>query len=90
MDKKDKLNTDITEGPNRHSWKASSHEISEEELEKINNLNWEWYYNCYLYIDEITFLPCRRCAHINIFQPMEKERICDNCGAQVKRCAKEE
>jgi hypothetical protein len=90
MEKKEKVNVEIAEDPKMHSWKVSSHEITGEEMEKINNMNWEWYYNCYLYIDEITPLSCRRCTHINVFQPREKERICENCGAEVKRCEKEE
>ncbi len=90
MDKKEKLNIEIAENPKMHSWKASSKKITEEELEKINNMNWEWYYNCYLYIDEIISVLCKRCAHVNVLQPREKERTCENCGAEVKRCEKEE
>jgi hypothetical protein len=97
MEKREKVNVEITEddirqlsAPNMHSWKASSHEMAEEELEKIKNMNWEWYYNCYLYTDEATLVSCKRCAHINVFQPGEKERICEKCRAEVKRCEKEE
>ncbi len=97
MEKKDKGTIEITESdirdlkvPKMVSWKASSHDMTEEELERIKDLNWEWYYNCYLYIDEILPISCKRCAHINVFQPREKEKICENCGAETKRCEKEE
>ncbi|HET6418641.1 MAG TPA: hypothetical protein VFG19_00700 [Geobacteraceae bacterium] len=97
MEKKDKGTIEITESdirdlkvPKMVSWKASSHDMTEEELERIKNLNWEWYYNCYLYIDEIIPISCKRCAHINVFQPGEKEKICENCGAETRRCEKEE
>lgn len=76
--------------PKMLSWKSSTHEMTEEELEKFRNMNWEWYYHCYLFIDEITPISCKRCGHINVFQPGEKVRNCENCGAEAKRCEKEE
>lgn len=76
--------------PKLLSWESASQEMTEEELEKIRNMNWEWYYNCYLYLDEIIPISCKRCSHINVFQPGEKMKICENCGAHSKRCEKEE
>ncbi len=97
MEKKEKVTVEISEDdiknlkiPKMLSWKASSHEMTEEEVENIKNMNWEWYYNCYLYINELLPVSCKRCAHINVFQPLEKEKTCENCGAEVRRCEKEE
>ncbi len=76
--------------PKMLSWESASREMTEEELEKIKNMNWEWYYHCYLYLDEIIPITCKRCGHINVFQPGEKTRTCENCGDETKRCEKEE
>lgn len=76
--------------PKMLSWKSSSQQMTEEEVEQYKNMNWEWYYHCYLYIDEITPISCKRCGHINVFQPREKVKNCENCGAESKRCEKEE
>jgi len=76
--------------PKMVSWESSKQEMTEEELEKIKNMNWEWYYHCYLFIDELTPIACKRCGQINVFQPREKTRTCENCGAETKRCEKEE
>ncbi len=97
MEKKEKVSVEFTEEdikglkvPKMASWRASSHEMTEEELKKFENMNWEWYYNCYLFLDEITPVACKRCSHVNVFQPGEKEKTCENCGAEVRRCEKEE
>jgi hypothetical protein len=94
MDKKNNLNfagdTKNPRVPTILSWEGSRQEMTEEELENIKNMNWEWYYNCYIYLDEILPVSCKRCGHINVFQPMEKVRECENCAAETKRCEKEE
>ncbi len=76
--------------PRMLSWKRSPHEMTEEEIEKFTKMNWEWYYNCYLYLDEVIPVMCKRCGHFNVFQPGEKVRRCENCGDESKRCEKEE
>ncbi len=76
--------------PKMLSWESGRQEMTEEELDKIRNMNWEWYYNCYLYMDEIIPVACKRCGFFNIFQPGEKLKNCENCAAECKRCEKEE
>lgn len=71
-------------------WQKVSQEMTEDELEKIRSMNWEWYYHCYLYIDQYTPILCKRCGQFNVFAPREKTRKCENCGAETKRCDKEE
>jgi hypothetical protein len=76
--------------PKMVSWETARQDMTEEELETIKNMNWEWYYHCYLYLDEIIPIACKRCGQINVFQPREKKKTCKNCGAETKRCEKEE
>jgi hypothetical protein len=84
------VDIDTLKTPKMVSWESAKQEMTVEELEKIKNMNWEWYYNCYLYLDEITPIACKRCGQINVFQPGEKTKTCENCGAEAKRCEKEE
>jgi hypothetical protein len=72
------------------SWQKAEEEMTEEEIEKIKKMNWEWYYNCYIYLDSPTPVSCKRCGHINIFMPGEKTLKCENCGTESKRCEVEE
>jgi hypothetical protein len=94
MDKKINLdfagNVKNPKVPKILSWEGSRQDMTEEELDTIKNMNWEWYYNCYIYLDDILPVSCKRCGHINVFQPREKVRDCENCGAESKRCEKEE
>ncbi len=76
--------------PPAPSWERVSFELTEEELKTAKEMNWEWYYNCYLYLDEPISIACKRCGHINLFHPREKWKKCDNCAAVCRRCDKEE
>jgi hypothetical protein len=76
--------------PKSMTWRKTHEVMTEEEIDKIKNLNWEWYYNCYILLDTLTPIACKRCNHINIFLPREMTRKCENCGAECKRCEKEE
>ena len=76
--------------PKSMTWRKSQEVMTEEEIDKIKNMNWEWYYNCYIFLDSPTPVACKRCEHINIFPPWEKIMKCENCGTDCKRCEKEE
>jgi hypothetical protein len=53
-------------------------------------MNWEWYYNCYLYKDEPVAVMCKICGNINVFQPGEKKKKCNHCGIECRRCEVDE
>ena len=76
--------------PGNITWRKSQVVMTEEEVDKYRNMNWEWYYNCYILLDSPTPIACKRCNHINIFLPGEMTRKCENCGIECKRCEKEE
>ena len=76
--------------PKSMTWRKTHEVMTEEEVDKIKNMNWEWYYNCYIFLDAPTPVSCKRCEHINIFPPWEKIMTCENCGTECKRCEKEE
>jgi len=76
--------------PKSMTWRKSQEVMTEEEIDKFKNMNWEWYYNCYIFLDVPTPVACKRCEHTNIFPPWEKIMKCENCGAECKRCEKEE
>ncbi len=64
--------------------------MTEEELKKITDMNWEWYYNCYLHKDEPIPISCKVCGWINVFSPGEKKKRCAKCGIEYRRCEVEE
>lgn len=78
--------------PQRKSlhWELARNEMTEEEVGKIRNMNWEWYYNCYLYKDEPVAVMCKICGNINVFQPGEKKKKCSHCGIECRRCEVDE
>lgn len=68
------------------NWEKATHTMSEEEIEYFKNLNWEWYYNCYLYKNETIEVLCKICQGLNIFQPGEMKKKCVHCGIECRRC----
>jgi len=71
-------------------WEHASHQMTEEEVETIKNMNWEWYYNCYLYKDEPLEILCKICGGLNVFLPREKKKKCVHCGLEIRRCEVDE
>lgn len=71
-------------------YELAKREMTEEELEKIKNMNWEWYYNCYLYKDEPIMVLCKICGATNIFLPREMSKKCAECGIECRRCEVDE
>jgi len=71
-------------------WKKVTHPMSEEEIEKIKSMNWEWYYNCYLYKNETLEIMCKICGGLNIFLPGEMKKKCIHCGIECRRCEVDE
>jgi len=67
-------------------WELAKKDMTEEELATIRDMNWEWYYNCYLYKDEPVEVTCKICGFMNIFLPGEKSKKCVQCGIQCRRC----
>ncbi|MDD2319220.1 MAG: hypothetical protein PHO83_04125 [Geobacteraceae bacterium] len=64
--------------------------MTEEEVEKFKGMNWEWYYNCYLYRDEPIEVMCKICKGVNIFLPGEMKKKCSHCGIECHRCEVDE
>ncbi len=71
-------------------WELAKREMTEEEIENIKNLNWEWYYNCYLYKDEPIEVTCKICGLMTVFLPGEKSKKCVHCGIECRRCEVDE
>lgn len=71
-------------------WEKITHPISEEEIARIKAMNWEWYYNCYLYKDEPLEIMCKICGGLNIFLPGEMKKKCIHCGIECRRCEVDE
>lgn len=71
-------------------WKKVTYPMSEEEVEKIKAMNWEWYYNCYLYRNETLEIMCKICGGLNIFLPGEMKKKCVHCGIECRRCEVDE
>lgn len=71
-------------------WELAKREMTEEELNKIKNMNWEWYYNCYLYKDEPVEVTCKICGSMNVFLPGENSKKCEHCGIECRRCEVDE
>lgn len=80
---------DTNKPPSMH-WQAATHEMTEEEIDKIRNMNWEWYYNCYLFKDEPVAVSCKICGKMNVFLPGEKKKKCVQCGIEGRRCEVDE
>jgi hypothetical protein len=76
--------------PNRQQVIRLNREMTEEEIEKFKNMNWEWYYNCYLYLDEPLEIMCKICGGLNTFLPREMKKKCVHCGIECHRCEKVE
>ncbi len=81
---------DNREVPKIVPWEVKNQEMTQEEVEQIQSLNWEWYYNCYLYGDQKIVIACKRCGRYNWFEPGEKIVTCTTCGEKCTRCEKEE
>ncbi|HOP39821.1 MAG TPA: hypothetical protein PLI53_02135 [Geobacteraceae bacterium] len=64
--------------------------MMKEEIEKFQNMNWEWYYNCYLYLDEPIMVTCKICGGMTLFLPREMKKKCENCGIECHRCEVDE
>lgn len=92
MDKTDSMNTNVEKINRRKSlqWERVIHEMTEEEVDRIKNMNWEWYYNCYLYKDEPLEILCKICNGLNVFLPGEKRKKCAHCGLEIRRCEVDE
>jgi hypothetical protein len=86
-DKKSIQNPSLSAAPR---WERSKKVMTEEEVEKFKNMNWEWYYNCYLYLDEPLEILCKICGGLNIFQPREMKKKCEHCGIECHRCEMKE
>jgi len=71
-------------------WEHITHEMTEEEVDGFRNMNWEWYYNCYLYKDEPLEILCKICGGLNTFLPGEKKKKCVHCGLEIRRCEVDE
>ncbi|MEA5115108.1 MAG: hypothetical protein VB050_13895 [Geobacteraceae bacterium] len=71
-------------------WELAKRDMAEEELATIRNMNWEWYYNCFLYKDEPVEVTCKICGFMNIFLPGEKSKKCVQCGIECRRCEVDE
>jgi hypothetical protein len=71
-------------------WQVATHEMRKEEIDRISNMNWEWYYNCYLFKDEPVEVSCRICGKLNVFLPGEKKKKCAHCGLECRRCEVDE
>jgi hypothetical protein len=67
-------------------YELAKREMTDEELQKIRDMNWEWYYNCYLNLDEPIMVSCKICGAINIFLPREMKKKCGECGIECHRC----
>ncbi len=76
--------------PKSMNWQHVKGGMTEEEVEKIRNMNWEWYYNCYLYKDEPVEVTCKICGNMNVFLPGEKKKNCAHCGLECRRCEVDE
>lgn len=76
--------------PNTPRWMRTNKEMTEEEVENIKNMNWEWYYNCFLYLDEPLEIMCKICGGLNNFLPREMKKKCLHCGIECHRCEKKE
>jgi hypothetical protein len=76
--------------PKAMHWEFAKKEMTEEELQKIRDMNWEWYYNCYLYKDEPVAVSCKICGALNVFLPGEKKKKCILCGIECHRCEVDE
>ncbi|MRR06824.1 MAG: hypothetical protein EG828_07750 [Deltaproteobacteria bacterium] len=72
--------------PRTTRWERTNKVMTEEEVEKFKNMNWEWYYNCYLYLDEPLEITCKICGGLNYFFPREMTKKCSHCGIECKRC----
>jgi len=72
--------------PRTTRWERTNKEMTEEEVEKFKNMNWEWYYNCYLYLDEPLEIACKICGGQNYFLPKEMKKKCTHCGIECNRC----
>jgi len=72
--------------PRTTRWERTNKKMTEEEVEKFKNMNWEWYYNCYLYLDEPLEVTCKICGGLNYFLPREMKKKCNHCGIECKRC----
>jgi hypothetical protein len=90
MKKSDTKNVQNPSLPNSSRWERSKKEMTEEEVEKFKNMNWEWYYNCYLYLDEPLEIMCKICGGLNIFLPREMKKKCGHCGIECHRCEMKE
>jgi hypothetical protein len=71
-------------------WIRSKSTMTEEEVEKFKKMNWEWYYNCYLYRNESIEVTCKICNGVNIFLPGEMKKKCSHCGIECRRCEVDE
>jgi hypothetical protein len=76
--------------PKSMHWELAKNEMTEEEVQKIRDMNWEWYYNCYLYKDEPIAIACKICGAINVFLPGEMKKKCSKCGIESRRCEVDE
>ena len=72
--------------PNLPRWIRSTKGMTEKEVETFKNMNWEWYYNCYLYLDEPLEITCKVCGGLNNFLPREMKKKCTHCGIECHRC----
>ncbi|MGA7827585.1 MAG: hypothetical protein WCA04_08000 [Geobacteraceae bacterium] len=90
MEKDEKKNAQTPSLPNTPRWVRSTKEMTEEEVEKFKSMNWEWYYNCYLYLDEPLEIMCKICGGLNSFRPREMTIKCIHCGIECHRCEKKE
>jgi len=92
MEKNDSLKDNSDKIITRKSlhWELVRKEMTEEEVAKFKEMNWEWYYNCYLYKDEPLEILCKICGGINIFLPGEKKKKCIHCGIECRRCEVDE
>jgi hypothetical protein len=68
------------------NWELATHSVTEEEIDTIKNMNWEWYYNCYIFRDETIEVVCKICQGMNIFHPGEMKKKCEHCGIECHRC----
>lgn len=64
--------------------------MPKEEIDKFKNVNWEWYYNCYLYLDEPIEITCKVCGGMTMFLPREMKKKCMHCGIECHRCEVDE
>lgn len=86
--KKEKL--EETPPPRSPNWIRYRGGITKKEIEKIQGMNWEWYYNCYLYLDEPIEVTCKVCGGMTVFLPREMKKKCMHCGIECHRCEVDE